>query len=96
MRYQQPDDLDLAAEEAAEAARLSRLLPQLQDAAQREGGGGRGRRGTKGGEDDEVGYEKVVVQCVSFSVLALVCYFRWRCVSWSDRSLPRLPNVGPG
>jgi hypothetical protein len=55
VRYQQPDDLDLAAEEAAEAARLSRLLPQLQDAAQREGGGGRGRRGAKGGDDDEVG-----------------------------------------
>lgn len=60
-RYQ-PDDMDLAAEEAAEAARLASLLPQLQDAAQREGGGGggRGRRGGRagaaaaGGDDDEV------------------------------------------
>jgi hypothetical protein len=53
VRYQ-PDDLDLAAEEAAEAQRLSSLLPQLQDAAQREGGGRR-RRSGKGGDDDEVG-----------------------------------------
>jgi hypothetical protein len=51
-RYQ-PDDLDLAAEEAAEAARLSSLLPQLQDAAQREGGGGRGRRSGRGAADDD-------------------------------------------
>jgi hypothetical protein len=34
--------MDLAMEEAAEAARLSSLLPQLQDAAEREGGGRRG------------------------------------------------------
>lgn len=51
-RYQ-PDDLDLAAEEAAEAARLSSLLPQLQDAAQREGSGGRGRRSGRGAADDD-------------------------------------------
>jgi hypothetical protein len=51
VRYQ-PDDMDLAAEEAAEAARLSSLLPQLQDAAQREGG--RGRRGGKAADDEEV------------------------------------------
>jgi hypothetical protein len=38
----QVDDMDLAMEEAAEAARLSSLLPQLQDAAEREGGGRRG------------------------------------------------------
>ena len=36
-----PDDLDLAAEEEAEAARLSSLLPQLRDAAEREAGGTR-------------------------------------------------------
>lgn len=33
-----PDDIDLAAEEAAEAARLASMLPQLRDAADREGG----------------------------------------------------------
>ncbi len=45
----QPDDLDLAAEEAAEAARLSSLLPQLQDAVQREGatGGGAASSGSR-------------------------------------------------
>ena len=35
------DDIDLAMEEAAEAARLSSLLPQLQAAAEGEGGGRR-------------------------------------------------------
>jgi len=39
----------VAAEEAAEAARLSSLLPQLQDAAQREGGRGRRGKGAGGG-----------------------------------------------
>jgi hypothetical protein len=34
----QVDDMDLAMEEAAEAARLSTLLPQLQAAAEGEGG----------------------------------------------------------
>lgn len=63
VRYQ-PDDLDLAAEEAAEAARLSSLLPQLQDAAQREGGGGRGRRGGKAAADeDEVRWRSGVLGC---------------------------------
>ncbi|KAF6250372.1 hypothetical protein COO60DRAFT_1629876 [Scenedesmus sp. NREL 46B-D3] len=37
----QVDDIDLAMEEAAEAARLSSLLPQLQAAAEGEGGGRR-------------------------------------------------------
>uniref|UniRef100_A0A383VPI7 PHD-type domain-containing protein n=1 Tax=Tetradesmus obliquus TaxID=3088 RepID=A0A383VPI7_TETOB len=37
----QVDDMDLAMEEAAEAARLTSLMTQLQDAAEREGGGGR-------------------------------------------------------
>lgn len=44
-RHLQVDDSDLAHEDAAEAARLASLLPQLQDAAEREGGSSNRRGG---------------------------------------------------
>jgi len=54
-RTLQPDDIDLATEEAAEAARLSTLLPQLQDAAVREGSSSSRKGGVKReGDEPEV------------------------------------------